>query len=494
MSESVLLWFRRDLRLADNPAVAAATATGKPVIPLYLWSPGDDGDWPPGAASRAWLSRSLSALDDDLRARGSRLLILKGDSPETIPRLAATCSASMVFANRRHEPSAAAVDTRVKTRLEEAGIAFRCFEASLLFDPEAIRTRSGGPFQVFTPFWRACLSAAPVPSTLPAPKTWATPSRWPSSLSPRELPLLPHHPWAERMLSHWSPGEAGARKRLRAFCTHALFDYSTARDRPAADGVSRLSPHLHFGELSPRQIWHAVRDRENAGPAGKGDAGAPAVFLRQLGWREFSHHVLHHFPRTDRQPLRPAFSAFPWSHSPAHLRAWQQGQTGYPLVDAGMRELWATGFMHNRVRMVVASFLVKDLLQPWLEGARWFWDTLVDADLAQNSLNWQWCAGCGADAAPYFRILNPTTQAERFDPQGEYIRRWVPELAALPSRLLFAPWNASRAQLGAAGVALGKTYPAPIVDHETARARALSALRSMRGPSSKRTSAEPTKV
>jgi deoxyribodipyrimidine photo-lyase len=480
VSATVLLWFRRDLRLADNPALSAAIATGKAVIPVYVWSPADDGVWPPGGASRAWLSRSLSALDAHLRVAGSRLLVVQGNSDQEIPRLASALSATAVFANRRHEPTAATMDARVETILAKSQTSFHRYEASLLFDPGALRTRSGGPFRVFTPFWRACLAMPSLPAPQPAPRRWPSPRRWPPSLSPQDLPLLPDHPWAHGMLAHWSPGERGAQSRLRAFCSDSLMDYTTGRDRPAEDGVSRLSPHLHFGEIGPRQIWHAVMDRQSLGPHGKSGVDGPATFLRELGWREFSHHVLHHFPSTDREPLRPAFAAFPWARSRKYLQAWQRGVTGYPLVDAGMRELWATGFVHNRVRMVVASFLVKHLLQPWQDGARWFWDTLVDADLAQNSLNWQWCAGCGADAAPYFRIFNPAAQAAKFDPDGDYIRRWVPELCTLPTHLVPAPWNASPSELRASGVVLGRDYPAPIVDHAFARARALAAFAAIR--------------
>jgi deoxyribodipyrimidine photo-lyase len=396
--------------------------------------------------------------------------------------LATELSAQAVFANQVYEPAAKRAEARVGQALANLGIDLVASHASLLIEPGSVRTKTGGPFQVFTPFWRACLAQLELAPPTPKPKRLPSPPIWPGSLDPSALPLSPNHPWAASMLSHWTPGEAGAQARLRAFCAEALFHYPSGRDRPAVDGVSRLSPHLHFGEIGPRQIWHAVMDRANLGPdGGSGEADAPEAFLRELGWREFSHHVLWHFPHTDQAPLRPRFADFPWTRSPARLQAWQQGRTGYPLVDAGMRELWATGFMHNRVRMVAASFLVKHLLLPWQEGARWFWDTLVDADLAQNSLNWQWSAGCGADAAPYFRIFNPTTQAEKFDPQGAYIRRWVPELAALPTRQLFSPWEASASDLRAAGITLGKTYPKPIVDHATAREQALAAFASLRG-------------
>ena len=475
---SVLLWFRRDLRLADNPALRAAVESGAPVVPVFVWSPQDEGPWAPGAARRAYLARSLAALDADLRARQSRLVVLQGRSEHALPRLAAELHAQAVYANHRHEPAAAAADQRVAEQLSSLGIPFVQSEATLLGDPDSPRTRSGGPFQVFTPFWRSCLAHLHVPAPRPAPPRWLSPRRWPKSLRIDELPLLPDHPWAHTMLSHWTPGEAGALARLHSFCDEALSSYPQARDCPALDGVSRLSPHLHAGEIGPRQIWHTVMDWQNLSP--DGSVAAVESFLRQLGWREFAHHILHHFPATDQQPLRQAFRKLPWSGPRAHLHAWQRGRTGYPLVDAGMRELWATGFMHNRVRMVAASFLVKHLLVSWQQGARWFWDTLVDADLAQNSFNWQWSAGCGADAAPYFRIFNPTAQAERTDAQGAYIRRWLPELARLPVPHLFAPWSAPRAVLSAAGVVLGKTYPKPIVDHAMARERALAALAATR--------------
>jgi deoxyribodipyrimidine photo-lyase len=479
LSRPVLLWFRRDLRLADNPALLAAVESEAPIVPVYVWSPDDDGAWAPGAASRAYLAQSLGAIERALRGRGSRLVVRQGRSEQVLPRLASELQATAVFANQRHEPSAAAVDARVARRLADLGIAFLQSEGALLVTPSSVHTRTGGPFQVFTPFWRACLAQLCVTSPRPAPPAWRSPAQWPESLRIGDLPLAPEHPWSERMLSHWTAGEAGAEERLRRFCAGGLASYATGRDLPGVDGVSRLSAHLHAGELGPRQIWYAVTDWQNLGAHGIAAAGE--TFLRELGWREFSHHVLHHFPTTDTEPLRPAFKRFPWSRSRQHLRAWQRGLTGYPLVDAGMRELWATGFMHNRVRMVVASFLVKHLLQPWQEGARWFWDTLVDADLAQNSLNWQWSAGCGADAAPYFRIFNPTTQAQRYDPDGAYIRLWVPELARLPLRLVFEPWTAPAAELRAAGVVIGETYPAPIVDHAAARERALAALASVRG-------------
>ncbi|MEE4276811.1 MAG: FAD-binding domain-containing protein, partial [Thermoleophilia bacterium] len=343
----------------------------------------------------------------------------------------------------------------------------------------------------FTPFWRAASGGLRPPDPLPAPKAPAPPAAVPAGLSPADLERDALKPWAAGFGDEWQPGEAGARARLARLLDDVLPAYADDRDRPDLEGSSRLSPHLHWGELSPRQVWHAVAGRlaeagleaeaaigppswKEAGPS-PGLARGAAAFLRQLGWREFAHHLLWHFPDTVAQPLRPAFSAFPWRDEPAGLAAWQRGVTGYPFVDAAMRSLWTTGWMHNRARLVAGSFLVKDLLLPWRAGAAWFWDTLVDADLANNTLGWQWVSGCGADAAPYFRIFNPVTQGGRFDPDGAFVRRWVPELSELPAEWVHEPWEAPGDVLAAAGVRLGETYPAPIVDHGEARSRALAA-------------------
>jgi deoxyribodipyrimidine photo-lyase len=355
--------------------------------------------------------------------------------------------------------------------------------SALLFEPEALRTGSGGPYRVFTPFWNA-LQAAPAPlPPLPVPRLSA-PEAWPESLDLGGLGLWPEPDRAAGMRSFWNPGWEGARALMRDHLPGALERYEADRDRPDRDATARLSPHLHFGEIGPREAWAA------AGgflvPSAPGEREAPegpgaAAWRRQLAWREFAHHLLAHFPHTAEAPLRPAFIAFPWSASEAHLEAWRRGRTGYPLVDAGMRQLGSIGWMHNRVRMTAASFLVKHLLLPWQAGARWFWDALVDADLAQNTLGWQWVAGCGADAAPYFRIFNPVAQGEKSDPDGAYVRRWVPELARLPARWIHRPWEAPAAVLSEAGVALGKGYPRPLVDHAAARARTLAAYASLRG-------------
>jgi len=447
-----LVWFRQDLRLSDNPALAAALEQGGPVTPVYIWAPEEEGNWPPGAASRWWLHHSLSALGAALEQRGSRLIIRRGPTGQALRLLAAETGATAVFWNRRYEPAAIARDGEVKRDLRARGLLAESFNGSLLFEPWTIRNQSGKPFRVFTAFWRACLGG-PAPSRTPdSPRVLPAPTMWPRSLQAGDLGLEPTVDWASGIRDVWQPGESGAKRQLERFLREAIDRYPVDRDRPDLLGASRLSPHLHFGEISPGQIWRAVL------ALGKGDAAACHSYLRQLGWREFAYHLLYHYPESPHAPLRPEFSKFPWQHEPKLLRAWKRGCTGYPLVDAGMRELWRTGWMHNRARMVAASFLVKHLLESWQEGAAWFWDTLVDADLANNTLGWQWVAGCGADAAPYFRIFNPAIQAAKCDPHGDYMRRWIPELET------------------------GAGYPSPVVEHAEARQRALDALASVRRP------------
>jgi deoxyribodipyrimidine photo-lyase len=433
----VLVWFRQDLRLADNPALAAAVERRAPIVPVYIWAPEEEGAWPPGAASKWWLGRSLAALAADLEKRGSRLIVRKGPTEDALARLLAETGAGAVFWNRRYEPAVVARDARVKSSLRAQGVVAESFNGSLLFEPWSIANQAGKPFRVFTPFWRACMSRSLAPPAGDAPKRPRPPESWPASLAVSDLELKPSIDWASGFREVWQPGEAGAAGQLKRFLKEAA-GYQVNRDRPDMLGTSRLSPHLHFGEIGPGQIWRAAPESQ--------------AYLRQLVWREFAYHLLFHFPETAQRPLRAEFARFPWKADPARFRAWTRGKTGYPLVDAGMRELWHTGWMHNRVRMVVASFLVKHLLIDWREGAAWFWDTLVDADLANNTLGWQWVAGCGADAAPYFRIFNPAIQAAKFDPDGAYVRRWAPDSGGL----------------------------APIVDHDEARRRALAALASMR--------------
>ena len=474
-----IVWFRQDLRLADNPALTAAWQRGATVIPAFIWAPEEEGDWPPGGASKWWLHESLLTLAAELKARGSRLIIRTGPSQETLQQLAVETGAGAVFWNRRYEPVVRERDGRIKEALRSLGLHAESFNAALLHEPWTIRNQQRRPFQVFTPFWRHCLSlpepAAPaqVPASLPAPKSW------PKSLALTKLGLEPKPYWAGGLRSAWRPGASGAADALDRFVSVAFDNYGDTRNRPDLPGTSRLSPHLHFGEISPRQIWGALKQAAQR----KGRAAAEwhsSQFLAELGWREFAHHLLYHFPDTPTEPLREDFRRFGWHTNAVFFRAWQRGKTGYPFVDAGMRELWRTGWMHNRVRMVVASFLVKDLLISWREGAAWFWDTLVDADLAQNTLGWQWTAGCGADAAPYFRVFNPTTQGEKFDPQAAYIRRWVPELASLPDGWIHKPHLAPADVLARARVRLGEDYPHPIVAHAAAREVALAAYSRLR--------------
>ncbi len=364
-------------------------------------------------------------------------------------------------------------------RFTKQKITVESFDDCVLFNPDKIRTQSGHPFQVFTPFWKSCLSRTEPSEPLKAPTQLKSPTTWPQSLKLDELQLLPEIDWAAGMRAAWQPGTARAQSMLDKFSENGLGHYPTARDRPDQTGTSRLSPHLHFGEISPRQVWHAIKH------AGGGRSSGPLPlkaepYLRQLGWRDFAHHLLYHFPHTAQEPLRAEFAEFPWDSNRSRLRKWQKGLTGYPYIDAGMRELWSTGWIHNRMRMAVASFLVKDLLISWLDGAKWFWDTLVDADLANNTLGWQWTAGCGTDAAPYFRIFNPVTQGEKFDPEGEYVRHWVPELSKLPNQWIHQPFNALLDLFDTAQIKLGKAYPHPIVDHDAARKQALAALKTIR--------------
>ncbi len=464
-SGATLWWLRRDLRLDDNPALAAACARG-PVVPVFVWCPREEGRWAPGAASRVWLHHALAALHAALRRHGLRLVVRHGPTLETLAALAAECDASAVYWNRLYDPASTARDTQVKGALRERGLEARSFNGALLNEPWAVASSQGRPFRVFTPFHRHCLSLGPPRSPAPAPGNLPAPRTWPAGDTLDALALLPRIDWAVGIREAWTPGEAGAQRELAVFVDGAAAHYATGRDLPATDGVSRLSPHLHFGEISPHRVWHAVSNE---------------AFTRQLYWREFAHHLLFHFPHTPDEPLYPRYKAFPWREDGPALGAWQRGRTGYPLVDAGMRELWHTGWMHNRVRMNVASFLVKHLLLDWRAGARWFWDTLVDADLASNTMGWQWAAGCGADAAPYFRIFNPVRQGGRFDPGGRYVRRWLPELARLPPEHVHAPWAAPTAVLEAAGVRLGHDYPWPVVEHAAARRRALAALETLRG-------------
>jgi len=472
MHDAALIWFRQDLRLADNAALAAVQ--DRPLLPVYVI---EDEPGGPGGAARWWLHHSLVALGRSLAERGAPLVVLRGDPRRLIPDLAAQVGAAEVHAGRQSEPAARRRDAETHDALQRDGRRLVLHRNALLHEPHRVRTAAGKPFAVFTPFSRAVFAQlADLPPPMLAPDRLAPAPGTPQGLRAEEFRLLPAPPqpdWAREFPAHWTPGEAGAAARLAAFLREGLAQYGARRDVPAAEwGTSALSPHLHLGEVSPRQVWHAAQAR--------GGAGLP-TFLKELLWREFSHHLLWHRPEMPDQPLRPEFSAFPWRQDATMLRAWQRGQTGYPIVDAGMRQLWRSGWMHNRVRMIVASFLVKHLLQPWQSGEAWFRDTLVDADLAANAANWQWVAGCGADAAPYFRIFNPVLQGETFDPGGAYVRRWCPELARLPDRFVHRPHEAPDTVLRGAGVTPGHDYPAPLVGLGEGRARALAAFGAMRG-------------
>ncbi len=463
MSVSIV-WFRSDLRLSDNPALIKGLEAGRAVVPVFVLDEETSGVRRLGGASRWWLHHSLQVLDAALRRLGSRLVLRRGPAEKVLVELSAECGAEAVFWNRLYDQTSRERDTRLKKSLSDRGLAVESCKANLLCEPWEVATQSGDAFKVFTPFWRACRAMAPPAAALPRPKSLRTPMSWPVGESLASWRLLPTAPdWAGGLRDEWTPGEDGAQLRLTRFLDEALVDYRAARDRPAVEGTSRLSPHLAFGEISPRQIWHAAMT--------KGASAATEKFLSEVGWREFAYHLIFHNGDLAQQNFRREFDAFPWADPGTALGVWQRGRTGYPIVDAGMRELWTTGWMHNRVRMISASFLTKDLLIDWRRGERWFWDTLVDADLANNATGWQWVAGCGADAAPYFRVFNPVLQGEKFDPEGDYVRRWVPELAHLSNDAIHRPWTA--------GVP-ADVYPSRIVEHGAARDRALAAFQTIK--------------
>jgi len=472
MTRPVLVWFGRDLRLDDHPALACLE--GRPALFVYAL---DDEGRTLGGAARWWLSHSLARLGADIAARGGRLDILRGSSERWIPEVARAAGAAEVLWGRRYGGADVARLTRIKAALKKQAIAARSFNLSLLREPWEVASDEGRPYRVFTPFWRRhrTLGAFPAP-VAPPERLVAAP--WPADAPGRvdldALRLRPQQPdGSGGLAAAWTPGERGAEARMREFLEGSLAGYAEARDRPDGDFTSRLSPHLAFGELSPRRLFYAV---EAAIAADGGLARDGEKFLSELGWREFAHAQLYAAPDLATRAWAEKFERFPFLDDEAGFRAWTQGATGYPFVDAGMRQLRATGWMHNRVRMVAASFLVKHLLVDWRHGESWFWDSLCDADAANNPAGWQWVAGSGADAAPYFRIFNPVLQGEKFDPDGDYVRRWVPELAELSAKAVHAPWRAPAEELARAGIVLGATYPRPIVDHDFARRRALAAL------------------
>jgi deoxyribodipyrimidine photo-lyase len=461
-----LVWFRSDLRLTDQPALQAALRAADVIVPVYIHAPDEEAPWAPGAASRAWLHRSLLSLDESLRNAGSGLVIRRGASADVLCGLVRETGADAVFWSRRVEPACRRQEASVAMRLRAMGVHVREQSGNLLLDPEAVLSGQGSPYRVFTPFWRRAgadletlPAAAPAPSRIPSPPL-------PASDAIEELALQPRPRWDRAFWSQWQPGESGAGQALADFLDDGLDDYDDSRNRPDLPGTSRLSPHLHYGEISVRTIWEAVAMRK--------DSAGRQTWRRELGWREFCQYLLHHFPHCADADLNDQMQQFDWAEvDSGRLDAWRHGRTGVPIIDAGMRELWQSGWMHNRVRMIVASFLTKHLRYHWLHGARWFWDTLVDADLASNSQGWQWTAGTGADAAPYFRVFNPVLQSRRFDPHGHYLRRWLPELAGIPDRAVHAPWEQPELLRHVA-----PDYPSgPVIDLAAGRAAALEAYR-----------------
>lgn len=465
-----ILWFRKDLRLADNSALAAAIESGAPIIPVFIWSPDEAGDWAPGAASKWFLQQALESLSEEWGVRGGKLILREGDSLDELRDMIEKTGAQRVFWNRRYESPLRELDAEIKKTLREDGIDVQSFNSALLNEPHTASTGTGKPYKVYTPYWRKVKDRKIEPVAEPDFEALQFPESYPQTVALDRFGLLPEKQWYRKFYQHWEVSEAAAMERLDTFLEQPVEDYNDARDIPSEDGTSSLSPYLHWGLIGPRQVMSALFQKHDLRVTG------PQVFAKEIYWREFAYNVLYHFPGTPDAPLHEKYSDFPWEPDAEALKRWQRGQTGYPIVDAGMRQLYETGWMHNRVRMVVSSLLVKHLLQDWREGARWFWDTLVDADLASNTLGWQWSAGCGADAAPYFRVFNPITQGQKFDPDGDYVRKWVPEIAKLPNKFLHEPWEAPAGILEYAGVELGKDYPEPIIEHKKGRERALAAL------------------
>lgn len=441
MDNSVsILWFRKDLRLDDHPALDQALRAGKRVVPVFIWDPEYEQPWVPGTASRWWLNHSLQSLDRDLKQMGSRLIFRKGKTIPILDELIGSTRAASVYWHRRFEPAVADRDTLTIEHLNSNGIRTEVLNGSLLREPESVRKENGEPYRVFTPYWKAHLRADSLRMAIPPPRQKLAPVD-PSIRSDR-IDICGHDDAPPVPSPHemgFNPGESGAKIALQRFSREWVEDYDTSRDRPDLAGTSRLSAHLAWGEISPIRIWHTLANKLQDPPVSNGSGGAH-TFLKEIGWREFAYHLLVHFPKTPEEPLRGEFRHFPWRIKPEALEKWKSGRTGFPMVDAGMRELLHSGWMHNRVRMLTASFLVKNLGISWLEGARWFWDRLFDADLANNTLGWQWTAGCGADAAPFFRVFNPVIQGQKFDPAGIYVRQWIPELAQGNNRYIHTPW------------------------------------------------------
>ncbi|WP_223478036.1 cryptochrome/photolyase family protein [Oricola indica] len=472
----VIVWFRNDLRLHDNLALTAAANSGQPVIPVYILEEADD-TLPLGGAQRWWLHHSLASLADKLKTLDVPLVMRRGAASDILLDLIEETGACSVLWNRRYAPAQIERDSAIKEELRARDLTVESFDGQLLHEPTRLKTGSGGAYRVYTPFWKALSQSIAPRAPAPAPKKIKACDQSIASDNLSDWDLLPGKPnWAKAFGEEWTPGEDGAHDRLDQFLSEALADYGEGRDFPAKSLTSRLSPHLAFGEISPFQIWHAMEPHCDEVPSRDF-----TTFRKELVWREFCWHLLVAFPDLGTENFNGDFDAFPWRDSSEDLTRWQQGMTGYPIVDAGMRQLWQTGWMHNRVRMIVGSFLVKHLLIHWRHGEAWFRDTLVDADPASNTANWQWIAGSGADAAPYFRIFNPILQGEKFDADGSYVRRFVPELADMPDSHIHKPWEASKSALDRAGVKLGDTYPRPMVEHQGARDRAMAAYKEMKG-------------
>lgn len=468
-STATLHWFRQDLRLRDNPALSFASEHG-PVLAVYIQDLSTPAEFRPGGASCWWLHHSLQALNHTL---GGKLHCLRGDPLKLLTQLVQQQGMKRVVWNRCYEPWQINRDSKIKRALQDVGVEVHSFNGHLLWEPWQVLKKDATPYKVFTPYYRkGCLQLAAPRMPLSKPDNLQLECCADLDNGIDALNLLPKINWHSEINKQWSPGEQGAAQNLSEFLPDRLSDYKEQRNIPAVRGTSRLAPHLHFGEISANQLWYAAID------AMQGDIDQPGLdcFLSELGWREFSHYLLYYFPTLPTENFQQKFDHFPWQNDQNKLKAWQRGQTGIPIIDAGMRELWQTGYMHNRVRMIVASFLVKNLLIHWREGERWFWDCLLDADLAANSASWQWVAGSGADAAPYFRIFNPLLQGQKFDSQGHYVRQYCPELGKLPDKYIHDPWQAPQAVLEQAGITLGKHYPKPIVDLKTSRDRALAAF------------------
>ena len=471
LERPIIVWIRRDLRIADNPALYHAAQTHTPVLPVFIWSPEEESPWEMGGAQKWWLHHSLIRFKESLLALKTPLVIKRGPSAPALITLANEAGVHKVVWNKAYEPEERQRDQNVAEALQASGIEVVQCESHLLHDPDVIRTGKGDPYKVYTPFWRKIRAQLEVIPPLPEPDL-AQSDLSIDSLQVEDLGLLPKINWAHGISEAWKPGEKHALDRLNIFKASSVGKYARQRDTPKLDGTSRLSPHLHFGEISPRTLWHGIASTPQINDQHE-------TYLKQLIWREFSYHLIYHFPETTTSNLRQTFDRFPWSTNSDMLGRWQKGETGYPIVDAGMRQLWHTGWMHNRVRMIVASFLTKHLLIHWIEGARWFWDTLVDANLANNTMGWQWSAGSGADAQPFFRIFNPINQSKKFDSEGHYIKQWVPELRYVSSSKIHEPWLLSQSEQGSAQLRMGSTYPMPVVDHKEARERALEAYKSV---------------